>query len=432
MRLVAEKCFEFDLTRGWPAAVPLLALLGGGRHAMVATAFTEIPFAEATAYAWSQAKVRVVPTSLGAPPFRTGVLGLVSYDQSAPSRAFRVHQALVLDRERGALWLADEETKVPPQHRLPETDVLRLIRRAQGKEVPGEKTPPVLPEPPRIELEPQGTDDAYLEAVKDALAEIKAGRYYQINLLRYFTPKAACLAGPDAREGLLSLLMRNGGPYSAVIDLPDLSVYSFSPERFVAAAPTPAGVVRLETFPVKGTAPRHVDREADRNAAEALLASKKDQAELAMIVDLMRNDLGNVAKAGTVRVPTPVELTSHANVHHLSARVEADMAPGVTLGEVLRAVCPGGSITGAPKKEAMTAIAEKEGRPRGYFMGNIFLLDDGGTFDSSILIRTLVRRGAGAPWEFAAGAGLVAHSDPEAERREIAAKCRVVGEPLQT
>jgi len=159
-----------------------------------------------------------------------------------------------------------------------------------------------------------------------------------------------------------------------------------------------------------------------------LQCSTKDRAELHMIIDLMRHDLYGASVPGTVRVLHAGRLLSLASVHHLEAEVCATLRPGITIGALLAAVCPGGSITGAPKQEVMLAIRAYEDRPRGYFMGHAFYAADGGGFDSSILIRTLVQQGAGS-FEYAAGGGLVIGSDPVGERREIAAKSRVVTLP---
>ena len=209
------------------------------------------------------------------------------------------------------------------------------------------------------------------------------------------------------------------------LDVPGLRLASFSPERFVRAWPAADGV-HAETAPVKGTAARGRDAAADQALGAALLASPKDRAELHMIVDLMRNDLGRVSLPGSVAVPVATQLDSHVNVHHLSARVTSRLRPQLTLVELLAAICPGGSITGAPKREVMGAIRSYEARARRYFMGNLFYLDDRGRFDSSILIRTLVAEAPGEPWEMATGSGIVIGSDPERERAEIAAKCGVV------
>ena len=144
-----------------------------------------------------------------------------------------------------------------------------------------------------------------------------------------------------------------------------------------------------------------------------------------MIVDLMRHDLYDASVPRSIRVLHSGRLLTLASVHHLEAELCAKLRVGITIGELLAAVCPGGSITGAPKREVMLAIRAYEGRPRGYFMGHAFYTADGGGFDASILIRTFVQREGGVG-EFAAGGGLVIGSDPASERREIAAKCRVV------
>jgi para-aminobenzoate synthetase component 1 len=187
---------------------------------------------------------------------------------------------------------------------------------------------------------------------------------------------------------------------------------------------------QVETFPIKGTTGRILDdAQADAQAAAALLRSSKDRAELSIIVDLMRNDLHRVSRPGTVRVVSAADLLTTQSVHHLQACIRGTLRLPQTLGNLCAALCPGGSITGAPKREVMAAIRAYEGRGRGYFMGHVFYLDDNGLFDSSLLIRSLVGTGDGR-YQYAAGSGLVISSDPVEERQEIAAKCRVITEAL--
>jgi para-aminobenzoate synthetase component 1 len=155
------------------------------------------------------------------------------------------------------------------------------------------------------------------------------------------------------------------------------------------------------------------------------MTSKKNLAELHMIIDLMRNDLNRICIPGTVEVKDANRLVSFVNVHHLVGSVIGQLREGLTVKDLLTALCPGGSITGAPKIEVMLAIREYEQRPRGYFMGHAFMLDDTGTFNSSILIRTLQKQ-SGKDYEFSAGSGIVIHSDPKSERLEIDAKCKVL------
>jgi para-aminobenzoate synthetase component 1 len=324
-------------------------------------------------------------------------VGVVPYDGQAPTRVFAVDQALVVDH------------------------VIRRAYLTGGAALP--ETAPLPPTAPDLTLSPERPAGAYRAMVAQALADIRSGRYYQINLLRYFS---VAHRGPD-RDWLLARLRDAGGPMAALVDVPDLTVASFSPERFVAVETTAAGLT-ARTYPIKGTAPRHADPVADAAAGAALAASPKDRAELNMIVDLMRNDLRRAGVSGSVSVPRPGALVSHAHVHHLEACIEARLPIDTTVADLLRAVCPAGSITGAPKREVMAAIADYEGRPRGYLMGNAFWLDASGHFDSSVLIRTLVRQGGrDDAYTYGAGSGIVTLSDPEAERLEIAAKCRVVG-----
>ena len=262
------------------------------------------------------------------------------------------------------------------------------------------------------QVQSQPSRYSFEELVQLAQADIRTGLYYQINLLRYFD-----LRIPSRPDWLLPRLRNFGGPHSFYLRCSDLEIASFSPERFVQVAADLQRGHRIKAQPIKGTAPRSNDALTDRAAARELLHSPKELAELHMIVDLLRNDLGSVAKSGTVQVRDSGSLRSYATVHHLMATIEAQLATGhVTIDEVLKGICPAGSITGTPKSTAVTAIRKYEERPRRYFMGNSFLMDDQGNFESNVLIRTLVREG-GAPWSYAAGAGITIGSDPAAEAR---------------
>ena len=259
--------------------------------------------------------------------------------------------------------------------------------------------------------------------MRQVLKDIRAGRYYQLNLLRYFKIRQRL-----SRRWVAGRLDTCAGPFAAWFELPGLSLVSLSPERFVRifAGSGSDLSATIETRPIKGTAARIDGQpEADAKVAADLLKSAKDRAELAIIVDLMRNDLYRVGQPGSVSVRSAGELLSVHGVHHLEAQVQAQLRLPQSLGEMLAQICPGGSITGAPKREVMGAIRAYEGRARGYFMGHAFYLDDQGSFDSSLLIRTLVGSGDGY-FDYAAGSGIVIGSDPEAERLEIAAKCQVI------
>jgi anthranilate/para-aminobenzoate synthase component I len=195
---------------------------------------------------------------------------------------------------------------------------------------------------------------------------------------------------------------------------------SVSPETFVDVDRNNTAT----TLPIKGTRPRGESEQEDEALKRQLLASAKDRAELTMIVDLERNDLGRIAKTGTVRVAELAALRTYPAVHHLVATVTADLKDGTGFEDLVRAVFPGGSITGAPKLRAIEILEALEPVPRGLYTGSLFFLDDDGSTWSSILIRSVVVHRDVA--SLGAGGGVVADSDPEGEWMESNAKARAL------
>jgi para-aminobenzoate synthetase component 1 len=181
---------------------------------------------------------------------------------------------------------------------------------------------------------------------------------------------------------------------------------------------------RVETRPIKGTMPRGFGPEHDGLLGQALSESAKDRAENLMIVDLMRNDLSRVCRAGTVRVPELFALEHYATVHHLVSTVVGELASGRDALDLLRAAFPGGSITGAPKVRAMEIIAELEPSQRSVYCGSIGYYSVTGALDPSIAIRTVIAPAGRNRVYFGAGGGIVADSDPEQEYRETLHKAR--------
>jgi para-aminobenzoate synthetase component 1 len=217
-------------------------------------------------------------------------------------------------------------------------------------------------------------------------------------------------------------MSQSPAPFAAYLRSAERALVSNSPERFVQVAPVD-GRFKVETRPIKGTAPRGATQEADAALAQALTASAKDRAENLMIVDLMRNDLARVCQPGDVRTPDLFALETFANVHHLVSTVTGVLAPGMTAVDLLRAAFPPGSVTGAPKVQAMKVIAGLE-PPRGPYCGSLFWAGFDGAFDSNVLIRTAALEREKRRWtvEARAGAGIVADSDPVLERLETEAK----------
>ena len=173
---------------------------------------------------------------------------------------------------------------------------------------------------------------------------------------------------------------------------------------------------RLETQPIKGTRPRGLSLEDDGRLAADLESDPKERAELAMIVDLERNDLGRISQTGSVRVADPGSVYPYAAVHHRVARVVGRLRPGVEWWEALSAMAPGGSVTGCPKLAAMSVIAELEPVPRGPFCGALGVVAGNGDLELALPIRTAWR--VGTLLEFAAGCGIVWESDPDSEEKE--------------
>lgn len=384
---------------------PVIALLGSSRFNLVATRFTRVEGEDFWGKTWPGSEAQ--SDSDDALPFLSGYMGALSYDDFSgvaahplTSQVYRIGQGILFDHVKQECWQIgddDDPYDLEPSQAL------------------------LLDDSPWV-LAASATSEQYLRDAAAVIEEIRSGRYYQLNLLRYFSANLA--ENPVHRRAqILGRLAGWGGPMACLFATAEIDIVSFSPERFLSVVPTAAGL-RATANPIKGTRSRAADRKEDRQAATALLRSEKDLAELHMIVDLMRNDLSAVSVAGSVRVETSAQLKSFPSVHHLEAVVTSLIRQDLPLRVIMQALCPAGSITGAPKREVMLAIAEREGRSRGFFMGNAFYLDDRGFFDASVLIRTLQKTSSG--WCYAAGSGLTVRSDPQEEAQEILTKCQVV------
>ncbi|WP_428151565.1 anthranilate synthase component I family protein [Brevundimonas sp.] len=280
-------------------------------------------------------------------------------------------------------------------------------------------------EVPAARFEPERPERDYIAAVSDVVARIAAGELFQANIARSWGGSLE----PDVDPFAVFVRLAAGtAPYSAFWRVGDRALVSNSPELFLTFDPASR---RIETRPIKGTRPRDPDAGIDAANAADLIASAKDRAENLMIVDLMRNDLSRIARPGSVVVENLFELESFATVHHLVSTVTGEAMTGVGPAGVLAASFPPGSITGAPKHQAMRVIAGHEG-PRGPWCGSLFLLDDDGSLTASVLIRTIAFWRKGETWAFRtlAGAGIVADSDPASELQETDAKIAAIRQAL--
>ena len=275
-----------------------------------------------------------------------------------------------------------------------------------------EPIPPLRGSLPRTSL----PRDRYLRAVEEVKRHIALGDIYQANLTQMFS----CAYDGDPWHLHRALVRATPAPRSAYVEFGGWALASVSPETFVDVDRHGTAT----TLPIKGTRPRGSTGEEDEKLKRELLASEKDRAELTMIVDLERNDLGRIARTGTVHVAELAALRTYPAVHHLVATVTADLKEGTGFEALVRAVFPGGSITGAPKLRAIEILKTLEPVPRGAYTGSLFFLDDDGSTWSSILIRSVVvDRGLA---RLGAGGGVVADSDPEGEWMESNAKARAL------
>jgi para-aminobenzoate synthetase component 1 len=263
---------------------------------------------------------------------------------------------------------------------------------------------------------------AYERTVARALEYIAAGDIYQVNLSH-----AIRLSGlPDPWTCFRRILRVNPAPCAALLSWPGeppAAVVSASPELFLRLR----GDAVL-TRPIKGTRPRSGDETLDRARRLELLSSAKDAAELAMIVDLHRNDLGRVCVPGTVRVPAPRRLETHPRVYHTVADVVGRLARGRDALDLLAACFPAGSISGVPKIRALQIIHELEHGPRGVYTGSIGVIGLDGQMTMNVAIRTMCMRGDAG--QLHVGGGVVADSDPAEEYEETLAKARGILEAL--
>ena len=329
------------------------------------------------------------------PDFAAGVVGLLAYDAgSRPATGPRdpVWPDLMLARYPALLAFDHHDRKVRVIGRGDDAPSACAAADRAEAWLAG-AVDPVAPPPAAAAFDAEAPPETYLAAVADVVARIAAGELFQANIARAWT--GALKPGADPFDVMLRLADR-AAAYGAFWRLGDRAVVS---------------------------RPRHPAPAADAALAVELQASAKDRAENLMIVDLMRNDLSRVAEPGSVGVERLFELESHPTVHHLVSTVAARARPGVGPADLLEATFPPGSITGAPKHQAMKVIAAHE-PPRGPWCGSLFHIEDDGRMTASVLIRTAAFLRIADRWTVRAqaGAGIVADSVPTAELAETEVK----------
>lgn len=406
------QCSPTEAIKRWPSELPIAALVSGDRTPAsrwsilgVAAEWRCVPAGSAREQALRAfqalcpcAATRRAEGVTGAghePPFRGGWIGFLSYElasllepRAIPSGVrgggfelaggWHCPAAAVHDATTGRWWWCAPARRSPPR--------LRSSRRHAA----------------RIgAIRPRLAPGAYAQMVGRAIELIHAGDVYQANLAQWFD--APC--NGSARWIAAAAIETSGARHSAVVETPDgRAVISMSPELFLERRGD-----RIVTRPIKGTRPPGADH-------RELFDSEKDRAELAMIVDLMRNDLSRFCRTASVRVVAPRRIESHCGVEHAVAEITGSVRHGTTVEAILRATFPPGSVTGAPKIRAMQVIDSLERDPRGPYCGSVGLIGADGDLALNVAIRTLLLREG--VLSCAVGCGIVADSRPDEEEAE--------------
>jgi anthranilate synthase component 1 len=259
----------------------------------------------------------------------------------------------------------------------------------------------------------EAPQERYLQAVERIHRYIREGDVFQVNISRPW--RVIAQETVDVPALYRNLRRHNPAPYSGIARWGGTAVISSSPERLVRVRGR-----TVETRPIAGTRPRGDSKITDSNRSAELLAHPKERAEHVMLIDLERNDLGRICTPGSVTVDEFMVLESYAHVHHIVSNVTGGLRADITPGQVLRAVFPGGTITGCPKVRCMEIIAELEGEARGAYTGSMGYINRDGDMDMNILIRSMTVSANRV--QLRAGAGIVADSVSEAELEETRAK----------
>lgn len=352
-------------------------------------------------------------------PFAGGAVGYFAYDLK--NQIERLPHTVEDDLELPDIFLFFPRRIMIHDRRQGSLRSLALFEKRNAGTVPDDldgfpgKTV-CAPSPLRIgPLQSNFTHERYLEAVRRVRRYIRDGDVYQVNLSQRF--RFPLQGSPFQLWRHLFAL--NPAPFYAFIQAGDHQVLSTSMERFLYRRGS-----CLETRPIKGTRPRGKTSEEDQSLREELLTSAKDDAELSMIVDLLRNDLGRVCRPKSIRVVAHKKLETYQNVHHLVSLVAGELGESVSYGKILRAAFPGGSITGCPKIRAMEIIDELEPHVRHVYTGAIGYLGGHGNMDLNVAIRTALVHGSCC--YFSVGGGIVYDSNEEEEYQETLHKARTL------
>jgi len=271
----------------------------------------------------------------------------------------------------------------------------------------------------KVHIKNDLTKEQYLQNISKIKDQIQQGNVYQIN----FTQRFHCALNKSPWTLYKRLAHKNPSPMAAYFDFSEFQILSSSPERFLKITGD-----RITTKPIKGTIARGVDPQKDKMAKECLHQSQKDQAELLMIVDLERNDIGRICTTGSVQVRDLFHIETYATLFQQIANVEGKLQPHISIKEIINSTFPGGSITGAPKISAMQLIGKLESRSRNIYTGSLGYISFNSNMDFNIAIRTILCKDNMAYYQV--GGGITWDSDPESEYEESLLKGKALKEAL--
>ncbi|NUP14143.1 MAG: anthranilate synthase component I family protein [Polyangiaceae bacterium] len=392
-----------------------------GRRSFVACdpcdgAFGLDPLEGAVAPAHPGSDLAFAPAFIGVVPFEATRSRLERPAWSGPERRPSPPCGAIEWLRYDAVAVIDHEAETAHVVADDERAALRLVREI-------EDGPARAPARFRLRVEEDEAGEEHVARVRDAIERIFDGELYQVNLAR----RLRVSLQPNDPHAVLSaaeaLLRAFPTAFGAVLRTAEGWVVSTSPELLLDASPTPDGKAfeRIATEPIKGTRRRASDTDEDRALISELDADPKERAELAMIIDVERNDVARVSIPGTTTIAKDPHVVTHRTLHHRVARVEGVVRPGLSRADVLRSMVPSGSVTGAPKVRAMEIIAELEPMRRGLYTGGIGYVGRDGSTRLSMAIRTVVLDDDGEG-EYLVGGGIVADSIPERELDETRVK----------
>jgi anthranilate synthase component 1 len=371
-------------------------------------------FLDALDLAWSS--TRVPQGRADELPFRGGWLLYLGYELAAEieptlqlptpraaqvptALALRCPAAVIVDHEREVTVLVAERGR-------------EELLDALAADIAN--TPAFVAAAPMVATIEEDAAEEFLRGVAHVHDYLRAGDVFQVNLSRAW--HAQCAPAPRPADAYAALRRANPAPFAGLLQIDDWAIASSSPERLIEIRGD-----RVQTRPIAGTRPRSAGDD-DAARIRELVGHPKERAEHVMLIDLERNDLGRICVPGSVVVDELMAVESYAHVHHIVSNVRGLLRDGVTPGQAIRAVFPGGTITGCPKVRCMQIIAELERVGRGAYTGSFGYLNRDGDLDLNILIRTLTLHGESIG--FRAGAGIVADSDARHELEETRAKAR--------